>query len=779
MLPRPLDEQIKMKKYQRKVARCLQIFNKDFPGLSGLDDAFQDATVLLLGNAGHTTGYDETSLLTLLQSCGTADGVTRLTLLPGKQYSLVTYATAAQARAACDGLRLKTTTLLVEGKTQGQNKACDGGDTLIYVTLVIGVPECPEDVQYRSPPGLSVLPNFISSEEEKTLLSLVVWDQQSGDDQRGATLKNRQVRHFGYQFQYGSNSIDPQQPLQDAPIPAEVRPIIERMLEAAVVPLQPNQLTVNRYLPGQGIPPHTDSHDACTAELVSLSVGSAVVMDFLLAGAQSLHNSNHKVTCGESSQEGAAGGNTWGDKAEEDGIARHDFESNQATPVVASKETSVEANLVATSNTSFSEAGDMSGQSNDCLSGTSLPNQCTSNSDDRLPSAGSSSLHYAVLLPPRSLCVMSGEARYCWRHGIKSRHTDVYRDTLGRLVLLQRGERISFTFRKTRNTPCNCSYPRYCPSAQGGKCGTTSKGAPQQVLEMCNNDAASIEAQHVQAVYDNIATHFSDTRHKPWPNVRQFVCDLPPGSSLLDVGCGNGKYLGLNTTIMQVGCDTSAALLDITLGRGHQSVQGHCLTLPFRDGNFDAVICIAVLHHLASKERRLAALQELARVLRPGGQALIYVWALEQSKAGRHSTYLKQNKKNRKCPPVSLGEVGSENGVISSGSTIHGSLSDNEQKTEFRADTTTKFNSLPVHENRTNFTQQDMLVPWKVKPQRGQSSAEAAAVGVANDVPVYHRYYHTFQDKELEELCHLVKGVDILKSYYDEGNWCVLLLKQE
>ena len=45
-------------------------------------------------------------------------------------------------------------------------------------------------------------------------------------------------------------------------------------------------------------------------------------------------------------------------------------------------------------------------------------------------------------------------------------------------------------------------------------------------------------------MYDNISDHFSDTRHKRWPNVDKFVKEFTIGSVLIDVGCGNGKYLG-------------------------------------------------------------------------------------------------------------------------------------------------------------------------------------------------------------------------------------------
>jgi ubiquinone/menaquinone biosynthesis C-methylase UbiE len=47
--------------------------------------------------------------------------------------------------------------------------------------------------------------------------------------------------------------------------------------------------------------------------------------------------------------------------------------------------------------------------------------------------------------------------------------------------------------------------------------------------------------------------------------------------------------------------------------------------LPYRSGVFDAAISIAVLHHLSSHQRRLAALTEMLRILRVGGKLLVYV----------------------------------------------------------------------------------------------------------------------------------------------------------
>ena len=63
------------------------------------------------------------------------------------------------------------------------------------------------------------------------------------------------------------------------------------------------------------------------------------------------------------------------------------------------------------------------------------------------------------------------------------------------------------------------------------------------------------EEEHVHQVYEQIASHFSSTRYKPWPIIERFLKDLPDGSVGLDVGCGNGKYLAVNPNIFIVGSD--------------------------------------------------------------------------------------------------------------------------------------------------------------------------------------------------------------------------------
>jgi alkylated DNA repair protein alkB family protein 8 len=64
-------------------------------------------------------------------------------------------------------------------------------------------------------------------------------------------MKHRAVRHFGYEFKYGINNVDPDEPLEEG-IPGECHEFLKRALNEKLVAHFPDQLTVNRYLPGQG-----------------------------------------------------------------------------------------------------------------------------------------------------------------------------------------------------------------------------------------------------------------------------------------------------------------------------------------------------------------------------------------------------------------------------------------------------------------------------------------------------------------------------------------------
>lgn len=124
--------------------------------------------------------------------------------------------------------------------------------------------------------------------------------------------------------------------------------------------------------------------------------------------------------------------------------------------------------------------------------------------------------------------------------------------------------------------------------------------------------------------------------HQPWPKVKKFLLKLEPNSLIADIGCGEGKYLNLNTQSFTIGCDRSISLTKLAALRNQQSSNQNqvavCdnLALPYKSNLFDAVISIGVIHHISTHKRRVKAVQELNRILADGGKLMIYVWAMEQ-----------------------------------------------------------------------------------------------------------------------------------------------------
>ena len=158
----------------------------------------------------------------------------------------------------------------------------------------------------------------------------------------------------------------------------------------------------------------------------------------------------------------------------------------------------------------------------------------------------------------------------------------------------------------------------------------------------CDEEHDEYEETHVHRVYEQIAPHFSQTRYKPWPLISKFLHSLPPGSVGLDVGCGNGKYLDINPELYIVGSDRSTELVQIAMEekctRSSDVLVGDILKLPHKSGGYDFAISIAVVHHLSTRSRRVEAIRSTLHTLRRGdvnGQAMIYVWALEQEKSRR------------------------------------------------------------------------------------------------------------------------------------------------
>ncbi|MFH1244742.1 MAG: class I SAM-dependent methyltransferase [bacterium] len=149
----------------------------------------------------------------------------------------------------------------------------------------------------------------------------------------------------------------------------------------------------------------------------------------------------------------------------------------------------------------------------------------------------------------------------------------------------------------------------------------------------------------VQQMYDEIGVNFSRTRQKTygngestnWPVTDKYLARLKAGDSVLDIGCGNGRLIsGLPTGVKYTGTDFSQTLLGEArkLYPGHDFCYGDVVDASHWDklGQYEAIFCVAVLHHIPEKRQQLYVLKETKKHLKEGGFLYLTVWNLWQEK---------------------------------------------------------------------------------------------------------------------------------------------------
>ncbi|GAA0511887.1 Methyltransferase domain-containing protein [Halorubrum aquaticum] len=151
-----------------------------------------------------------------------------------------------------------------------------------------------------------------------------------------------------------------------------------------------------------------------------------------------------------------------------------------------------------------------------------------------------------------------------------------------------------------------------------------------------------------QSTYDRIAGHFSKTREYAWPEVESFL-EGRTGDRALDVGCGNGRHTEplAERARSAVGVDLSRELLREAIRRAHDRgfadraafIHGDAVALPIATNTVDLAVYVATIHHLSPRAARLRSLNELARVLRPGGVGLVSAWSTAHDRFDREEGF--------------------------------------------------------------------------------------------------------------------------------------------
>ncbi|MDP8963795.1 MAG: alpha-ketoglutarate-dependent dioxygenase AlkB [Cyanobacteriota bacterium] len=124
----------------------------------------------------------------------------------------------------------------------------------------------------RDIPGLTYIPEYINIDEQNQLLNII-------DQQEWSTKLKRRVQHYGYRYDYKSGTLASSSYLGS--LPDWVQNIANRVFSDRLTAKLPDQVIINEYEPGQGITSHVDCIPCFGNTIISLSLGSPCVMDFI------------------------------------------------------------------------------------------------------------------------------------------------------------------------------------------------------------------------------------------------------------------------------------------------------------------------------------------------------------------------------------------------------------------------------------------------------------------------------------------------------------------
>lgn len=132
---------------------------------------------------------------------------------------------------------------------------------------------------------------------------------------------------------------------------------------------------------------------------------------------------------------------------------------------------------------------------------------------------------------------------------------------------------------------------------------------------------------NIRKYYDTFSEVYEKERHygyHRWLDEQSvnLVEHFASGSETLEVGCGTGLILReiSNRARNAVGLDISHGMLGTCINRKLNVVEASATDIPFASNRFDLVYSFKVLAHVEAID---TALEEMARVTRPGGHLVL------------------------------------------------------------------------------------------------------------------------------------------------------------
>jgi tRNA (uracil-5-)-methyltransferase TRM9 len=149
-------------------------------------------------------------------------------------------------------------------------------------------------------------------------------------------------------------------------------------------------------------------------------------------------------------------------------------------------------------------------------------------------------------------------------------------------------------------------------------------------------------------LYSKFADKFSSTRQKPWEGWLKFqpeVEKLKQPITVLDLGCGNGRFLKLLITNYELriskytGLDNSDDLLKIASDSfkdgnvSHKFINKDLNEVNWDEnlGKFDLIVAFGLMHHLESFDARKNLIQKASDLLTENGLLVISFWMFKEN----------------------------------------------------------------------------------------------------------------------------------------------------
>ena len=247
-----------LRKLKKQRRTQLQILNQDDVDIEFLD---QPSLFVYIANGGVAMGISRDLLWHVLSPFN----VVKIVTPSGKQYAFAVFSSLSHTQCSVSTVNGCSIQALCQNKSLLIDHLVNGPPVTIYLSYISAIPhlfasEQPK-VKISVPLGLTLIPNFISEAEETLLLNFFDFggdksnagssDLPSNVTSPKMELKQRKVMHYGYEFNYTTNNVDPTKPLPGG-LPEVCTSIIDRMVHNNLIANKPDQLTVNRYLSGQG-----------------------------------------------------------------------------------------------------------------------------------------------------------------------------------------------------------------------------------------------------------------------------------------------------------------------------------------------------------------------------------------------------------------------------------------------------------------------------------------------------------------------------------------------